>query len=273
MELRARILLEGALAGFHRSPFHGFASEFSQFKAYAPGDDLRFFDWKAFARKEQPVLRQFRDETNTSVHVVIDASASMGEPGGVPLKWETTRLLAASLALLAERQRDTLSLTWGWKGRTESEPARGGAAIRAALSRLDALACEGKTDFEGLCARAAENVRSQSFAFVFTDGWASPESLERGLRQLRARTRALALLLVRTAEETDFPSRGPWRLRDAETGEEKEVSEAAGAAYRQALLDHERDLARRLGRLGIPCLALRAEDSPGISLRRLLGLV
>jgi uncharacterized protein (DUF58 family) len=272
--MRARTLLEGTLSGIHRSPFHGFAAEFSQFKSYAPGDDLRFLDWKAFARKEQPVLRQYRDETNTAVHLILDTSASMGPASGAPGKWETTQVLAASLALLAERQRDSVSLTSGRENSLTSLPARGGSAIRELVRRIDSLECAGKTDLEALCADAAERVRGQSFGFVFSDGWMPLDPLERGLRQLRVRTRTLILVLMRSAIENQFPERGQWRLQDIETGEEREVSAAAaGEAYRQARHEHDRDLARRLGRMGIPCLVLGAEDAPGVSLRRLLALL
>src|SRR3990172_3280861 len=81
LPLKARMVLEGTLAGRHLSPFHGFSSEFSRYKGYSPGDDLKYLDWKVLARSDQLVTRQYRDETNACVYLVVDSSASMGYAG------------------------------------------------------------------------------------------------------------------------------------------------------------------------------------------------
>src|SRR6186997_1967417 len=130
LKLKAQAVLEGAMAGSHRSPFHGYSSEFAQYKGYVPGDDTRHLDWKAYGRRDQLVIRQYRDETNTALHLVMNSSASMGYSGAADKsagnKLEYACVLAASLALLAERQRDTVSLAYGACSLESFLPPEGG---------------------------------------------------------------------------------------------------------------------------------------------------
>src|SRR3954468_13128767 len=117
LALKAKMVLEGTMAGRHLSPFHGFSSEFSQYKGYVPGDDLKFLDWKVYGRNDQLVTRQYRDETNASVYLVLDSSESMGyAEGGSVTKLEYATVLAASLALMAFGQRDAVSVAHGAGG-------------------------------------------------------------------------------------------------------------------------------------------------------------
>src|SRR4030095_15404942 len=99
LELVARVTVEGALSGLHRSPFHGYSAEFSQYRHYRPGDDFKYIDCKLFARTDRIYTKQFRETTNVRVQIVLDASASMGYRGtsGVS-KLDSARLIAAGLA-------------------------------------------------------------------------------------------------------------------------------------------------------------------------------
>ena len=110
-ELAARRALEGLRGGRHRSPFHGSAVEFSDHRAYLPGDDLRHLDWRILARRDQYLTRRYREERSLPLALVLDASASMdwGEPG----KLDHARILCASLGLLALAQGDEVRLSSG----------------------------------------------------------------------------------------------------------------------------------------------------------------
>ena len=184
LKLRAKIVLEGALAGTHRSPFHGYSSEFAQFKGYVPGDDLRHLDWKVYGRRDQLVTRQYRDETNTRVHLLLDTSASMGYTADAVntetglSKLDAARVLAAALTVLAERQRDAVSLATGGE-RLESflPPASGPRATSEVLARLDALRNAGQTDLETLFVQEAARITGQSFVFLFTDLWQDADAV------------------------------------------------------------------------------------------------
>src|SRR3954471_5784059 len=100
LELEARQVVEGHLAGRHKSPRHGFAVEFAQHREYAPGDDLRHVDWKVFGRTERYHLKQYEQETNLVAWLLVDASESMRYGSGPRSKFDTAATLAAALAYL-----------------------------------------------------------------------------------------------------------------------------------------------------------------------------
>src|SRR5665213_2156906 len=82
LELVARIIVEGLVSGLHRSPFHGYSAEFSQYRHYRPGDDLKYVDWKLLARTDRLYTKQYRETTNMAAEIVVDTSASMAFPAG-----------------------------------------------------------------------------------------------------------------------------------------------------------------------------------------------
>src|SRR5579863_4392714 len=110
LDLVAKTVVDGFIAGLHRSPDFGFSQEFAEYRAYTPGDDLRHVDWNVFARTERAYLKRFRGETNTQITILLDASASMGYASGPVSKLDYARFLASSLAYIAHRQRDAAGL-------------------------------------------------------------------------------------------------------------------------------------------------------------------
>src|SRR6201994_3317081 len=106
LDLVAKTVVDGFVAGLHRSPDFGFSQEFAEYRAYSPGDDLRHVDWNVFARTERAFLKKYRGETNTSSVVLLDSSASMGF-GGPVRKFDYAKYLASSLVYLAHLQRDS----------------------------------------------------------------------------------------------------------------------------------------------------------------------
>src|SRR5574341_2016995 len=110
LDLVAKTVVDGFIAGLHRSPDFGFSQEFAEYRAYTPGDDLRYVDWNVFARTERCYLKRYRGETNTLLTVLLDASASMGYSSHRVHKLDYARFLAASLFYLANHQRDAAGL-------------------------------------------------------------------------------------------------------------------------------------------------------------------
>jgi uncharacterized protein (DUF58 family) len=273
LRLKAKAVLEGTLAGWHRSPFHGYSSEFSQYKGYGPGEDLRHLDWKVYARRDHLVVRQYRDETNASVYLVLDSSASMGFPPGQGLgKLDYAAVLAASITLLAERQRDAVSLAHGGDGLKEFLPPESGPLRTGdVLRRLEALRAEGKTDLEGLFAAMAPRIRGQSFVFLFTDLWQDPEAIAAGLRRIRHKTRVATLVRLRAPEEEKFLADGVYRLRDLEAGDEIEVEAAqARPAYLNAVKAQESKIAGECSRLGVRLFSITPVGPLAAALRMVL---
>jgi len=110
LELRARFAVEGFITGLHRSPFRGFSVEFSEYRRYQPGDDIRHIDWKLFARSGQHYIRQYEEETNVRCYILMDCSASMGYGSGSVTKLEYAKTLASALAYFMTNQRDAVGL-------------------------------------------------------------------------------------------------------------------------------------------------------------------
>ena len=226
LALKAKLVLEGTMAGRHLSPFHGFSSEFSQFKGYVPGDDLKFLDWKVFGKNDQLVTRQYRDETNASVYLVVDSSLSMGygkESGATKLEYAV--VLAASLALMAFRQRDALSLVYGAEAPVTFLPPRNSAVnLRQALQMLDGLRPAGVTDLKALFGKIAARLKSGSMTFILTDLWQDPNDILTGLKEIRFKNQAVTLIRLLTPAETEFLDGSNVELEDMETREILRVS-------------------------------------------------
>src|SRR5262245_26655212 len=140
LELVARIVVEGLVSGLHRSPFHGYSAEFSQYRRYRPGDDLKYVDWKLLARTDRVFTKQFRETTNMAASIVMDTSASMDFPPktiGNTTKFRYGVIVAAALAHVIAGQGDAVGLVV----RDEMLPARGGRQhLRRLLALLGSLA-------------------------------------------------------------------------------------------------------------------------------------
>src|ERR1043166_3604611 len=106
LEMRARIVVEGFLRGLHRSPFHGFSVEFSEYRQYSPGDDPRYLDWRLYARSDRFYIKRFEEETNLRCHLLVDLSRSMGYGSISYTKVDYARTIAATLAYFLASQRD-----------------------------------------------------------------------------------------------------------------------------------------------------------------------
>src|SRR5438874_1557637 len=108
--IKARQVVEGLRVGDHKSPFKGFSVEFVQHREYVPGDDIKHIDWKGYGRSERYTIKQYEQETNFIAHLLLDGSNSMRYGSGPTNKLEYAKLLAASLAYVIVRQRDSVGL-------------------------------------------------------------------------------------------------------------------------------------------------------------------
>src|SRR5260370_31416484 len=110
LELRAKVVVEGFWNGLHRSPYHGFSVEFTEYRQYSPGDDLRYLDWRLYARSDRYYLKKFEDETNLRCHLLVDNSRSMGYGSLAWNKAQNANTLAATLAYFLSLQGDAVGL-------------------------------------------------------------------------------------------------------------------------------------------------------------------
>lgn len=266
LDLRAKFIVEGFLAGLHASPYHGFSVEFSEHRKYVLGDDLRLLDWGVFAKTDRLYVKTFQAETNLSAYILLDLSASMGfpspgqiEPGG---RERMTKLnyaisIAATLAYLMLRQQDAVGLFGFDRGVRLALPARSRRShLIEMLSGLSGLRPGGPTDLAGALHEFARRIRKRSLVILLSDLLADPEPVIEGLHHLRFRGHDVIVFRVWDEAEATFPYREPTRF----VGVEDDGTVAGDArALRSAYLEQ---VAAVTERYRAATAALRADFVP-----------
>src|SRR5437016_13803087 len=177
LDLRARFIVEGFLAGLHASPYHGFSVEFSEHRKYVAGDDLKDLDWNVYAKTDKYYLKKFQAETNVVGYLVMDLSASMAYTYRQELtKFEYAICLAAALGYLMIHQQDPVGLvTFDTRIQTCLPPRSKRTQLGTMLSVLANLKPSGKTDVAKCLHQLAAMVRSRSLVLLFSDLLTDPE--------------------------------------------------------------------------------------------------
>jgi uncharacterized protein (DUF58 family) len=222
MELKARTVVEGFLAGLHRSPYKGFSVEFAEYRQYLPGDDLSTLDWKIYARTDRHYVKKFEEETNLECYVLLDVSASMAYRGSAPMsKLEYGSVLAASLAFLMHRQRDATGLMAFDDRITFRLPAGARAGhLHALLLALERLQPGRRSSAVRPLRQLAEALLKRSLVVVISDLLEDSEPVIKGLRHLKSRGSEVVVFQLLDPYELTFPFKGPAKFRDVETNEE-----------------------------------------------------
>jgi uncharacterized protein (DUF58 family) len=243
LELAARLVVEGLRAGPHRSPFHGYSSEFQQHRPYRVGDDLKYLDWKLLARTDRLYTRQFRETTSMSVMLVLDGSASMAFPEEGVSKWRYASVIAAALAHLVVGQGDGVGLLAMAGDRLTYLPAKGGRPhLRSLIATIDKLQPSGSWSPARGITRGAELLKRRGVVLVISDFQDGEEETHRELRRVAGHGHDVAMLQVVAPDESTFPYRGDVEFEDLETGERRVVDASmVSEPYRAAF---DRFLAR-----------------------------
>jgi uncharacterized protein (DUF58 family) len=243
LELAARLVVEGLRAGPHRSPFHGYSSEFQQHRPYRVGDDLKYLDWKLLARTDRLYTRQFRETTSMSVMLVLDGSASMAFPEEGVSKWRYASVIAAALAHLVVGQGDGVGLLAMAGDRLTYLPAKGGRPhLRSLIATIDKLRPSGSWSPARGITRGAELLKRRGVVLVISDFQDGEEETHRELRRVAGHGHDVAMLQVVAPDESTFPYRGDVEFEDLETGERRVVDASmVSEPYRAAF---DRFLAR-----------------------------
>jgi uncharacterized protein (DUF58 family) len=272
LELAARLVVEGLRAGSHRSPLHGYSSEFQQHRPYRAGDDLKYLDWKLLARTDRLYTRQFRETTSMSVMLVLDGSASMAFPETGITTWRYAAVQAAALAHLVVGQGDAVGLLAMTGGRVTYLPAKGGRPhLRSLVATLDRLEPSGTWSPARGIARGAELLKRRGVVIVLSDFQDAELETQRELRRVSSHGHDVAMLQVVAPDESAFPYRGDVEFEDLETGERRLLDAGSIAVdYRQAF---DAFIARsREGALRdhVDYALMRTDTPPGRALRDFL---
>ncbi len=236
LKLRVRSVTEGILSGLHRSPHHGQSVEFAEHKEYAPGDDVRRIDWKAYGKFDKYYVKQFEQETNLRCHLVVDSSGSMGWKGapGRLTKLEYGAALAASLAWLLVRQADAAGLLLCAGEVVRSIPPRASAGhLQPILEALSAAVPAGPTRLDAAIDWVVEHAPRRSAVVLISDLFDQDQRLLKQLAQLSRRGHEVTIFHLLDPAELTFPFEEPTLFLSMEDGRSVE---AVGREVKQGYL-------------------------------------
>ncbi len=272
LELRARAVVRGFATGLHRSPRHGFSVEFTEYRQYTPGDDLRHLDWRVFGRTDRYYLKRFEEETNLRCHLVVDQSRSMEFASGGITKAVYAATLAATLACFLQLQGDAVGLLTLDEELRDFIPARYRTGhLRQLMLALERAPAGRATDLGLALERLADLIPHRGLVVVVSDFLVPVESLMSRLRRLTACGHEVVLFQVLDPAEIVFGFDQPTRFRDLETGQLMEVDPgAARAGYRTRFDAHQARL--RDGCVGLGIAFHRVETSQPLELALLAFL-
>ena len=243
LDLRARTVVDGVLAGLHKSPYKGNSVEFLQHREYTRGDDLRRVDWKVWGRQDRLYVKEFEDETNLRLFLLVDGSASMDyQPPRFAAtqgltKFDYAATLAASLAWLGLSQGDAVGTAVFDKQVTASVPARTSRSHLASLVKaLEQPRQKQPSDFLAVLRGLAETLPRRGLVVLCSDLLGDRDAIFKGLQLLRQRGHDLAIFHVLDDDELDFPFDGPTRFEGLELPEDLACNpRALRAGYLEAI--------------------------------------
>lgn len=246
MELRARVVVEGFWNGLHRSPFHGFSVEFTEYRQYSPGDDTRFIDWRLVGRTDRYYIKKFEDETNLRCFFLVDQSKSMSYGSAGYTKAEYAATLAATLGYFLEMQSDAIGLLTFADTIRDYLPARHRPGhLRQFMLTLEKQTTGAATDIESPLRRVSELVHKRGLMVIISDFLTSLETLEKSLGQLRAWGHELALFQTLDRAEIDLNFDKATLFHDVESGRELYIDpNIAKRNYLERLTAHNENLER-----------------------------
>jgi uncharacterized protein (DUF58 family) len=291
LELRARMVVEGVMSGMHRSPYHGFSIEFAQHRPYTPGDDLRHLDWKVFARTDRFQLKQYEQETNLDLVVVVDVSGSMAYASDRKLGWrkfDHAATLAAALAFLAVRQQDRVGVVLfadGLRDQTRLANSREHwRTIVESLAGAELIDEQGPMPGESDAVEAARTrtgrlfdqvlarLTQRSLIVLLSDLFDEPESLETAMARVNHRRHDMLVMQVVDPAEEDFPFRDPGDFVGMEgEGRLKLDPPAIRRAYLEAWEAHNARLEEAARKFKFDFTRLRSDQPLSAPVRQFLA--
>lgn len=210
LELRARKVVEGFVCGMHKSPYKGLSVEFANHRPYVPGDDIRHIDWRVYAKADRFFIKEYEEETNMRVHVLLDCSGSMAYPehpdSDRMTKWDYAATVGASLGHLLLHQQDGVGLTLFDEGIRQQLPtSTNPGSLHAFIAAIEANPPENKTDVKVLFDYLAGRVPRRGMVVVLSDLLTDADDIIRGLRRLRYAEHDVLVLHIMDHDELDFP--------------------------------------------------------------------
>ncbi|QDT24542.1 DUF58 domain-containing protein [Gimesia chilikensis] len=275
LDLAARQIVEGYVSGSHKSPFHGFSAEFAQHREYAVGDDLRYVDWKVYAKSDRYYLKQFEAETNFTCYLLLDCSESMRykSADAALSKWEYGRLVAAALAYVVIKQQDAAGLcTVSDKVNDFLRPASQPTHLKQIYYTLENTTVAGESGLGKVFHELAERINRRSLIIIISDLFDDLESVLLGLKHFRHRKHDVSLLQVIDPAEQDFPFQEPVLFHGLENLPEQMVEpRALKKAYQEEFEKFLKTVQRGCRDLKLDYSLIRTDQSLDVALSSFLS--
>lgn len=222
LELKARLIVEGFMAGLHKSPYHGFSVEFSQRRQYMQGDPLKNIDWKAFGKTDKYYVKQYEEETNLSSHILLDISESMNYTSGKQIrKIEYASLLAASLSYLMIKQQDAVGISlYAEKVEKYIPPKSSRSNLAEILKLLSSVRTSGTTNSADSLKSAVENIRRKGLAIIISDLFDDPKKVIKAIKRFNYKKNETIVFQIVDPLERSFDFGADAVFKDMETLEE-----------------------------------------------------
>ena len=220
LDLVARLVVEGFITGLHRSPYHGFSVEFSEYRPYMPGDSLKHIDWKVLGRTERYYVKQFEEETNLRTTILLDSSGSMGYSSGPVTKLQYATYMAAALAFMMIHQRDAVGLvTYAERILSYLPPRSVKSYLHVLLKNMSTLKNGGETCISETFHDLAERIKRRGLIIIFSDLMDNPETVLQALKHFRHKKHEVLVFHVLDPMERTFDFKRDALFIDMETGE------------------------------------------------------
>lgn len=274
--LRAQKVVEGSISGLHRSPLHGVSPEFADYREYAPGDDLKRLDWRAYARSNRYFIKQFEEESNLRCTMLVDASASMRYRGrdAAMTKFDYAATLAASLAHLCVTQRDAVGLALFDK--TEQaflRPAATQAQLAKILDVLERARPDRETDLGGVLSAVSDKIRSRGLVVVVSDLLVDLDAFYHALGRLQYSGHEILVFQALDPDEIELPFGDSVLFKDIEGSEELFAEPwAFRKAYKAAMERFVGEVGQRCRFAGIDHVLMKTDEDLGTALSHYLHL-
>jgi uncharacterized protein (DUF58 family) len=222
MEMRARMVVEGFIAGMHKSPYHGFSVEFAEHRQYMPGDNIRDIDWKVYAKTDRYYIKQYEEETNLKAYLLLDCSRSMAyRSAGIINKLDYAGLLSGALSYMMLRQRDAVGLvTFDERIRRYIPPRSKYGHLHVLLTEIASQTPSDKTDISIALHEMADRIKRRGLVIVMSDLLDDAENIISGLKHFRYNKHEVIVFHILDPRERDFGFGQEAVFKDMETGEE-----------------------------------------------------
>lgn len=273
LELRARHVVEGFLSGMHRSPYFGQSVEFRQHREYTYGDDLRYVDWKVWAKQDRFYVKQFEEDTNLRCTLLVDVSNSMRYGQGAMNKYEYASTIAACLAYMLLRQQDAVGCIAFDESSRMTVPLRTKRNhLESIIQALDISTPTNKTEIYSIIRHAAESFPRRGMMVLISDLLVDRGGLFKGLKLLRSRGHDVLVFHVLDDDELTFPFTGPTRFEGLESLDMLRCNpRALREGYLRALEEYKEEVRRGCTQNRVDYVLLSTRDPLDVALSAFLS--